>query len=110
MAVSWMILAMGPAGDMRRFVEESGAGEAIDGDDVEGAADVLRRAYEAKTNGVELCRPDPGAIGRFERRELSGALAEALDRVVASARQMSHNAQGQEPLPMRSGERAGEAA
>jgi glycosyltransferase involved in cell wall biosynthesis len=75
------ILAMGPPGDMRKFVESTRSGIVIPGDDVAGAADALERFYQAKAAGRQLFEQDRQAVARFERRELTARLAEELDRV-----------------------------
>lgn len=80
------ILAMGPPGDMRRFVESTHSGISIAGDDVAGAADALVRLYRAKLEGKKIIEQDRAAVARFERRELTGHLAEELDRVTSVKR------------------------
>ena len=75
------ILAMGPAGDMRKFVQETNSGFAIAGDDVAGAADALTKFYEAKKSGQRLFEQDRAAIQKFERRELTARLAEELNKL-----------------------------
>jgi glycosyltransferase involved in cell wall biosynthesis len=94
------ILAMGPPGDMRRFVRELNCGIAIDGDDVAGAADALERMYQAKRSGRRLFEPDYAAIARFNRRELTRRLAEALDSVLGHARTPSQLSPDPSPLPL----------
>ncbi|MGE5607863.1 MAG: glycosyltransferase, partial [Bacillota bacterium] len=76
------ILAMGPPGDMRRYVREMNCGIAINGDDVTEAANALERMYQAKRSGRRLFEPDYTAISRFNRRELTRRLAEELDSLV----------------------------
>jgi glycosyltransferase involved in cell wall biosynthesis len=75
------ILAMGPPGDMRNFVQNTRSGVAIAGDDVAGAAAALERFYLAKRSGEKIYDQDRAAVARFERRELTARLAEELDRV-----------------------------
>jgi glycosyltransferase involved in cell wall biosynthesis len=75
------ILGMGPPGDMRRFLLETRSGFAIAGDDVAGAADALRKFYEAKRTGRKLFDQDRAAIARFERRALTARLADELTRL-----------------------------
>jgi glycosyltransferase involved in cell wall biosynthesis len=77
------ILSMGPPGDMRNFVQATGSGFAIAGDDVEGAAAALMKFHGAKAAGHSLLEQDRGAVARFERRELSERLAKELDDVLA---------------------------
>ena len=77
------ILAMGPPGDMRRFVAEARAGVAIGGDDVAAAEGALEKLYAAKVEGRRLFEPDANVIARFERRELSRRLAAELENTVS---------------------------
>ena len=75
------ILAMGPPGDMANYVQSTGSGVVIAGDDVAGAADALERFYQAKSKGARLFEQDRAAVAQFERRALTAHLAEELDRV-----------------------------
>lgn len=75
------ILAMGPPGDMRKFVNDTQSGVAIGGDDVSAAAEALVRFYEAKRSGAALMKQDRGAVEQYERRALTARLAEELNRV-----------------------------
>jgi hypothetical protein len=78
------ILAMSPAGDMKDFVTCTRSGAAVEGTDVAGAADALAHFYKSKVRGERPASfdQDRGAVRRFERRELTHALAEALDELV----------------------------
>jgi hypothetical protein len=78
------ILAMSPAGDMKDFVTCTRSGVAVEGTDVAGAADALVHFYKSKIQGERPASFDQDrvAVGRFERRELTYALAEALDELV----------------------------
>ena len=76
------ILAMAPKGDMRDFVTKSQSGIVTTGDDVEAAAQALVKFYQAKLGGAAPFRPDRAFIEQFERRELTGKLAGALDELV----------------------------
>lgn len=78
------ILAMGPPGDMRNFVEQTGSGIAIAGDDVDGAAAALQKFYEAKRGGRKLFGQNREAVARFERKELTSRLADELDELTRS--------------------------
>jgi glycosyltransferase involved in cell wall biosynthesis len=80
------VLAMGPPGDMRRFVEETRSGFAIGGDDVEGAARALVEAHTAKREGRKLFHQDRERVVSFERREVARRFAEELRRTVESTR------------------------
>ena len=73
------ILAMGPPGDMRNFVQQARAGVAINGDDVVGAADALLKFYNKKRTSNNAFDEDRASIAKFERRELTRRLAAELD-------------------------------
>jgi glycosyltransferase involved in cell wall biosynthesis len=75
------ILAMGPSGDMRNFVQNTGSGIAIAGDDVAGAAAALQKFYDAKRSGRPLMQQDRGSIVQFERKELTARLADELNQL-----------------------------
>jgi glycosyltransferase involved in cell wall biosynthesis len=79
------VLAMGPPGDMRRYIQDARAGFAIAGDDVAGAEGALEKLYEAKIRRKKLVEPVMSVIGQFERRELSRQLAEELRETVRRA-------------------------
>jgi glycosyltransferase involved in cell wall biosynthesis len=103
------VLAMGPPGDMRRFVSEARAGIAIGGDDVAAAEGVLEKLYAAKVAGRRLFEPDFAVISRFERKELSRRLAAELDSIVGGksisnteAEPSPRPARGQPPVPLAS--------
>jgi glycosyltransferase involved in cell wall biosynthesis len=76
------ILAMTPIGDMKDFVTCTRSGVVVEGDDVAGAADALARFYRGKVERRRITDPDPDAIARLERRELTHRLAEAMDELV----------------------------
>ena len=76
------ILAMCPKGDMCDFVADSGSGIVTRGDDVAAAATALAEFYRAKQEGRTVVSQDRAAVGRFERRQLTKRLAEALDELV----------------------------
>jgi glycosyltransferase involved in cell wall biosynthesis len=78
------VLAMGPPGDMRRFVRETNSGFAIDGDDVAAAAAALVEAHAAKREGRRLFNQDRHKVIAFERREVARRFADELKRTVES--------------------------
>jgi glycosyltransferase involved in cell wall biosynthesis len=78
------ILAMGPPGDMRNFIRECSAGLAIDGDDVNAAAEALADFYKAKRASDPLIQPDAQQIARFERSHLAEQLADELNQLVSA--------------------------
>ena len=75
------ILAMGPPGDMRSFVQQTNAGIAIDGEDVTGAADALLKFYQSKRGGTSEFHEPRESTAKFERRELTRRLAMELDEL-----------------------------
>ena len=75
------ILAMGPRGDMRDFIEQTGSGIAVAGDDVDGATAALLKFFQAKQSGGSLTDQDRKAVARFERRELTARLANELNEL-----------------------------
>jgi len=75
------IMAMGPSGDMRKFVQSTRCGVAIAGDDVAGAADALARFYQAKLDGANMIEQDRSIFAALERKALTGRLAAELDRL-----------------------------
>jgi glycosyltransferase involved in cell wall biosynthesis len=81
------ILAMGPPGDMRRFIQDCHAGVTIDGDDVSAAAAALSQFHQAKLTGQNLSHPDPDQITRFQRRHLTSQLADELNTLTRTAHQ-----------------------
>jgi glycosyltransferase involved in cell wall biosynthesis len=80
------ILAMGPPGDMRNFVEQTGSGIAVAGDDVAGAAAALVNLYEAKKSGRKMFKQDREVIAQFERKALTARLAEELNQLTRQSK------------------------
>jgi glycosyltransferase involved in cell wall biosynthesis len=80
------ILAMTPPGDMKEFVSCTRSGIVVEGADAAGAAEALGKSYKAKIEGRRVVEQDREAVRRFERRELTHQLAEALDELVARRR------------------------
>jgi len=75
------ILAAVPEGDARDFVLASGLGEVCGPDEVEAMEAIARRRYAGRYQ--KPTTPVDAAIRRFERRALSRALADELDRAIA---------------------------
>jgi len=77
------ILAAVPEGDARDFVLASGLGDVCAPDDVGAMVETLRRRSQQKTRHQEA--PTPASFYRqFERREITGKLARALESVIGS--------------------------
>ena len=74
------ILAVAPrGGETARIIESAGAGIVLSQNKVEGLADALIRAIPMLAGGGRA--PDTAAIGRYERKSLTGRLARVLDDV-----------------------------
>jgi glycosyltransferase involved in cell wall biosynthesis len=80
------ILATCPQGDMRDFVLNSRSGIATAGDDVGAIAEVLKGFWRAKQQGGAAVGQDRAAVEQFERRALTGRLAEVLSGVVGAGK------------------------
>jgi glycosyltransferase involved in cell wall biosynthesis len=80
------ILAAVPDGDARDYLERSGAALLCRPADASGMARMLDRAYSAWKSGAALVHSDHKFIQRFERRVLTGALAQAFDQIVGEQR------------------------
>ncbi|HXV14766.1 MAG TPA: glycosyltransferase [Candidatus Krumholzibacteria bacterium] len=74
------ILAMTPAGEVREIVQETGAGVCVEPDDVAGASRAIEGLFDAWRSGAPAQAPDAGAVSRYERRNLTHALARVLER------------------------------
>jgi glycosyltransferase involved in cell wall biosynthesis len=78
------ILAAVPEGDARDFIEAAG-GDVCAPDDIAAMTQILKRHCSAKQSGADTL-PDTTFPQRFERRELTRELAQALDRVLRPRR------------------------
>jgi glycosyltransferase involved in cell wall biosynthesis len=76
------ILAAVPSGDARDILKESEAAIVCEPDDIEAMADAIRGEIDRKRAGRPARRPRPDLLARFERRRLTGQLAEVLDTVL----------------------------
>jgi glycosyltransferase involved in cell wall biosynthesis len=79
------ILAAVPEGDAREIMEESGAAIVCDPADVDAMAAAIADELERKRAGRPPRTPHPDVLARFERRYLTGRLAEVFDAVLAPA-------------------------
>jgi len=80
------ILATVPEGDLRDVLERAGAGWCVDPRDVGGIKSLLAKLVKMKAAGTLGATQDRQYVMQFERRKLTGQLAELLD-CVTSARQ-----------------------
>jgi glycosyltransferase involved in cell wall biosynthesis len=82
MASGRPILAAVPEGDARDYLTRCGTGLICRPDDVSGMVGILDRVYTAWKQGEPVVSPDHSFIRQFERRNLTHALAQTLQRVV----------------------------
>ena len=75
------ILAMAPEGEVREIVRETGAGLCVEPDDVEGASRALESLYDAWAAGTSPLVRNEEAVARYERRNLTHALARVLEKL-----------------------------
>lgn len=75
------ILAMAPEGEVREIVRETGAGVCVEPDDVAGASRAIEELYDGWRSRAPARSRDADAIARYERRNLTQALARVLDRL-----------------------------
>lgn len=73
------ILALVPEGEVRDIIGETGAGVCVEPDDTDGIAAAVEEMYERFVRGELKTRRDEAEVAKFERRHLTGLLAEALD-------------------------------
>ncbi len=76
------ILSMGPAGDMKNFIQQANAGDATPGDDTEAAAQILIKAYTQKIQKRPTRKPDQKIVESFERKPLAQKLAQELNELM----------------------------
>ena len=74
------ILALAPEGEVRDILRETRGGIAVDPDDVPAASRAIEELYDDWASGTLIARQDAAAAARYERRYLTGQLAEALKR------------------------------
>lgn len=74
------ILAMAPEGEVREILAETGAGVCVEPDDVAGASRAFEALYDAWLAGTPAGARDADAVARYERRNLTRALARVLER------------------------------
>jgi len=84
MASGRPILAAVPDGDARDFMTKCGTGLVCRPDDVSGMANILDSVYSSWKNGSTAVSPKADYLEQFERRNLTHALASALDRVAGT--------------------------
>jgi glycosyltransferase involved in cell wall biosynthesis len=73
------ILAMVPAGEVRDIIRETNAGEFVEPDDVAGASRAIETLYDAWRTEASARERNAEAVARYERRNLTRALARALE-------------------------------
>ena len=75
------ILACVPEGVARESLSDHGAVIITDPDDVNAIADAILRYYELYKNG-NMPKPNEEMINKYNRKTLSGKLAEEFDNVI----------------------------
>ena len=73
------ILALAPEGEVREIIRETGAGLCVEPDDVDGASRALETMFDAWATGTSIAQIDASAVAHYERKNLTAALARALD-------------------------------
>jgi glycosyltransferase involved in cell wall biosynthesis len=79
------ILAMAPEGEVREILRETRGGISVEPDDVAGASRAVESLYDAWAAGTSIAAPDASAAAAYERRNLTAALARALDETSRSS-------------------------
>jgi glycosyltransferase involved in cell wall biosynthesis len=75
------ILALAPEGEVREIIRETRGGVCVDPDDAAGASRAIESLYDAWAAGTSIAVPDVSAAAAYERRNLTAALARALDEI-----------------------------
>jgi len=73
------ILAMVPEGEVRDIIGETQAGVCVEPDDVAGASRAVEALYDAWQSGTMSHARSADAVAHYERRNLTRALARALE-------------------------------
>jgi glycosyltransferase involved in cell wall biosynthesis len=73
------ILAMALEGEVRDIIRETGSGVCVDPDDVSAASRAIETLYDAWSAGTPITSRDAAAVARYERRNLTHALARVLE-------------------------------
>jgi glycosyltransferase involved in cell wall biosynthesis len=76
------ILMIGWQGESSQMIERSGLGKFVSAQDIDGIAQAILDYYDKKVNGNLTPAPDREYIRQFERKNLTGKLAELLDLAV----------------------------
>ena len=85
------VLALTYPGATTELIQLTGGGLAVDPRDDNALRDALTKLYRAwQADDLGAIRPDRSALQRFDRRVLSGELAQLFDRVQATATYADH--------------------
>jgi CelD/BcsL family acetyltransferase involved in cellulose biosynthesis/glycosyltransferase involved in cell wall biosynthesis len=79
------ILALTPEGALAKFLRRTGAGWVVDPKDDAGVLRAVRERYQQWKAGEPGPIADPETIASFDRRKLTGRLAELLDHLSQSS-------------------------
>jgi glycosyltransferase involved in cell wall biosynthesis len=70
-----------PSAELRRIIEETGAGATVAVGDDAAITRCLEQTWDARTGGPPLASARPAAVERFSARAITGELAALLDEV-----------------------------
>jgi glycosyltransferase involved in cell wall biosynthesis len=84
MAAGLPILAPVPPGDARDFLTNAGTGLLCEPDDVPAMARILKEQFRAWQAGEKTIRWNKCYVDQFERRQLTGRLAEELNELLGA--------------------------
>jgi glycosyltransferase involved in cell wall biosynthesis len=79
------ILALAPPGAQTELLRATGGAWIVEPDDVDGAVEAIRDAYQRWLSGRPGPRADARLVSGFDRRVLVGRFAEELDAAVSRA-------------------------
>jgi hypothetical protein len=91
------ILALAPPGAQTELLRATGGAWIVEPDDVDGAVEAIRDAYQRWLAGRPGPKADARLVSRFDRRVLVGRFAEELDAAVAQA--AGRRGRRQRPIP-----------
>ncbi|HEY7180318.1 MAG TPA: glycosyltransferase [Blastocatellia bacterium] len=79
------ILALTPEGALANFLRRTGAGWVVNPKDDDGVLDAVRERYQQWKAGEPGPVADPELVAGFDRRKLTGRLADLFDRLNGAA-------------------------
>ncbi len=76
------IVCIAQPGELSGIVESSGAGRTVRPGDVDGAADLIEAAIDARARGERVFQPIEAELERYSAREAARVLAAELDAMI----------------------------